>query len=626
VSVAVSAADARAELGRALGRPGTAELERLVPLLARDHPNQPFTFFARAELARRSGDVRAALGPAATALALMLPGAAKPDGTLPLGQVIATLASLPRERLTPLMPYVDQFGAVMERAGLYRDIGERLSALAQPLLAPGMQPRLTEAHAQLVLSLLAFAVESDEAWAANVFERVVLPWMDASAAAGQFDTAFMLEAIAYNAHTKRRENQEWFKHTAGRWMGPLAGHARAARGRYVPAHERWRREARRRVGFLVHNATMLAHIQVLVETLEAVARVGPRDYEFTVFVLGGRNADMQRRLSGCGVAIRYLDEGAPAGMHARMVRLQRILRDENYLACVWTSLVTLMAPAFAFRIAPLQVWWAMKYHACELPEIDARLALENVVLKKRLEGHDWLTIGNSSAQWIVPGREADARALRGRYPADKVVAACVGREEKLDSPPFLQAVSTLLKRHPELHFIWTGRTRRESIQSHFEREGVAGRTEFAGWVDTKLYAQAVDLFLDSFPFPCGFSLKEAMAAGKPSVMFRSPESIETGVPGSLSPAKAGDDSVAPDVREALRVIFSRERDFDLYLCAETPEEYVELASRAIADAAHRARVGAANREYIERFVSSPEAEATKLLAHLDHLCAKVPTQ
>jgi hypothetical protein len=79
------------------------------------------------------------------------------------------------------------------------------------------------------------------------------------------------------------------------------------------------------------------------------------------------------------------------------------------------------------------------------------------------------------------------------------------------------------------------------------------------------------------------------------------------------------------VREALRVIFSDRADFDLYLCADTPEQYVELASRAISDRAHRERVGAANREYIERFVSSPEAEAARFIAHLDALCAGVPT-
>jgi glycosyltransferase involved in cell wall biosynthesis len=541
--------------------------------------------------------------------------------------LVAAIASATPGQLRSLVPLAGQVGEAMKSAGAARYLGGGLGRMVAPLLAASAQPRLGPMHAHLALTLLAFSVDSPEEWAQAVFDDLVLPWMDAAAAAGQFNTAFALETMAYNAHVKRRESQEWFKRTAGRWLVPLAAHARAARGRFAPPHERWRPEATRRIAFFLHNATLLAHVQVLAETLEGVhAAGGAPGYAFTVFAFSGRNAVLEARLAACGVRLRYLEQPGDPGLLERLVRLQGILREENFIACIWVTLVTLMGPAFAFRIAPLQVWWAMKYHACDVPEIDARLALENVVLRKRLEGHDWLTIGNSSARWIVPGREAEASALRAGYPADRVVAACVGREEKLDSPDFLRAISTLLERHPELVFLWTGRARRDSIQSHFERAGVADRTVFVGWVDTKLYAQAVDLFLDSFPFPCGFSLKEAMAAGKAAVMFRSPESLETGVPGSLSPAAQAEDCVAPDVREALRRIFTDRADFDLYLCADTPEQYVELASRAISDRAHRDRVGAANREYIERFVSSPEAEAAKFIAHLDALCARVPME
>ena len=621
MTVATSAQTALAELRRALERPGTDDLERVVLPLERDHPGQPFTLYGRAEIARRRGDARGALVPSTAALAMMLgKGVANPDGTLPLPRVLASLVARPPAHLTALLPYATQFGSVAERSGMLRGMGEGLARLVSPLLAREAQAHLTELHAQLVLALFGFHVEADEAWATTVFEGLVLPWMEASAAEGRFETALQLEALAYNAHVKRRESQEWFKRTAGRWMGPLAEHSRKARGRFAPPHERWRPENVRRIGFFVHNASMLAHVMVLIETLEAVRNVGPRNYEFTVFVLGGRHPRMREKLTACGVQVRYLDEHVKSS-HGRLLELQRILREENFLGVIWTSLVTLMAMAFPQRIAPLQVWWAMKYHAGDMAEIDARMGLENVVLSKRLEGYEWRTIGNSSARWIVPGRDAEAAALRATWPADRVVAACVGREEKLDSPEFLRAVSTLLQRHPEMLFVWTGRNRRASIQSHFEREGVADRTHFAGWVDTKLYAQAVDVFLDSFPFPCGFSLKEAMAAGKPAVMMRTHESLETGVPGALSPVARGETRLAPEVDAKLRGIFTDRAEFDLYLCAEAPEGYVEMASRVISDPAWRARVGAANRAYIEAFVSSPEAEAVKFLDHLDALCA-----
>jgi glycosyltransferase involved in cell wall biosynthesis len=276
-------------------------------------------------------------------------------------------------------------------------------------------------------------------------------------------------------------------------------------------------------------------------------------------------------------------------------------------------------------MAPVQGWLAMKYHACEIDEIDARFAVENVVLTKRMDGHDWRTFGSAAASWLDPALEVPARELRAGFPADAVVAASIGREEKLDSPPFLEAVCTLLQRHPRLHFVWTGRVQRPSIQGAFERAGVAARTRFAGWVDTRLYAQAIDLFLDSFPFPCGFTLKEAMAAGKPAVMMSTPESLETGVPGAISPLVDGSGAAAPEARERLRAIFTAERDFDLYRCAGSPDEYVAMAGALVADAGLRSRVGSANRAFIEAFLSSPAAEARKFLAHLDAIFETIPT-
>ena len=73
-------------------------------------------------------------------------------------------------------------------------------------------------------------------------------------------------------------------------------------------------------------------------------------------------------------------------------------------------------------------------------------------------------------------------------------------------------------------------------------------------------------------------------------------------------------------------IFTHEREFDLYFCASTASEYVAMAERLIGDAALRARAGAANRAFIEGFLSSPHDEARKLLDHLDQVFATIPSR
>ena len=621
------AADPIALLQEALASTDAASLENAVRGLDAHQATQPYAFYAKAELARRQGDLARAGALSTTAVsALFNHKLASAEGRLSIPALLDACLGMAPAQLHAGFAYFNQLGEVLEQAGTLHGLAPLLPPLAARLAA---RPRGTTAsmHVATVFALLGFHDHCDAAWSERVLADVALPWLQAVAQQGDFEAAIAVENRIYASYVKRRESQAWFKAATARWIPLLAQAARRHRPPEATRHRLWREEPVRRVGFFLHNATMLAHIVVLIETLRAVHAVGARNYEFTVFVLGGRHPGMHDALTACGVRVRYLEEGRPQSpFFERLVALEDELRAGNFAAIFWVSLVTMMAIAFPRRIAPLQGWFAMKYHACEIDEIDVRLAVENVVLRKSMEGHEWRTLGSAAPSWVDAAKAAPARALRATFPADAVVAASIGREEKLDSPEFLAAVCELLRAHPNLRFLWTGRVPRASIQGAFERAGVADRARFVGWVDTKLYAQAIDLFLDSFPFPCGFTLKEAMAAGKPVVMMRTPESLETGVPGAISPLVEHTGAAPAEARERLRAIFTGERDFDLYLCAGSPAEYTAIASRLIGDAALRARAGAANRAFIEAFLSSPADEARKLLDHLDELFETLPRQ
>jgi len=617
---------ARDELFKALGAPEIAPLEHVTRLLTESFPRESMTLYAQAELLRRQGDIARAFHASATLLAAVLGEAAMTAGQLDLLKVFQVTAAVTPEQGARLAPYVQQFGHLLCVRTAQHPLDAALDSLAAPIAAQARAARLEPLQAILMLRLLGFTAPCPAPWAKRMFDTVVVPWMLAAARGANFETALMLESIAYDEYVKRVESQAWFKETTSRWIPALAAASRAHAPPAAERHAAWRAEPVRRVGFFVHNATMLAHIVVLIETLEAVREIGARNYQFTVFVGAGRNVEMEQALARCGVAVRYLLQPPARGHFNQIMALERMLREGNFAACFWISLVTMMAVAFARRIAPVQGWWAMKYHACDIAEIDAHLGMENAVTRKRMEGIDWRVLGTASTRWFDAAKSEGARRLRATFPGDAIVAASIGRSEKLDSPDFLAVVSRLLKSNPRLVFLWTGKTQRPSIQQHFEREGVADRARFVGWVDTRLYAQAIDLFLDSFPFPCGFTLKEAMAAGKPAVMYRCPESLETGVPGAISPVVEGSSAVALEVREAMRHIFTRERAFDLYFCAASPEEYFEMAQRLIEDQALARAAGAANRRYIETFLSSPRDEAKKFLDHMDEIFAAIPAQ
>ena len=622
----MGATDPIALLEQALASPGTANLDAAVRELELAYRDQPITFLAKAERAKRQGDFSQASGFSANAVARIFVAGSVTQGTsISMSRLIGACLALKVEHLHPRMAYLLQFGEVFERAGIFRSVEGQLAELVAPLIDPARHSQLTGYHLIAVLGILGFTEHAAQAWADRLFEQVLLPWLDIAAAQGNFENAMVAEHLALMNYVRRAESQAWFKAVTGRWVPRLAAAARQRAGELGPRHRAWRPEPTRRIGLFIHQASLLAHVVVMLETLAAVHRAGARNYEFTVFVASGRYGPLEERLRECGARAVYLEEGRPdSGLEERLVALERILARENFAAIFWVSYIGMMAAAFPRRIAPLQGWWAMKYHACDIDEIDVHLAVENVVRRKKMEGIEWRTLGAASRDWHDPQRAPAAAEIRARYAPDAIVTASIGREEKLDSPPFIDAICELLRRHPQMVFLWTGRAARPSIQSRFESAGVADRAHFVGWVDTKAYAQAIDVFLDSFPFPCGFTLKESMAAGKAAVMMRSDESLETGVPGAITPVVEGTGEAAPEARERLRAIFTERADFDLYLCARNVDEYMDMASRLIADASLRTRAGGANRAFITEFLSSPDDEARKFLDHLDELFETIP--
>ena len=171
-----------------------------------------------------------------------------------------------------------------------------------------------------------------------------------------------------------------------------------------------------------------------------------------------------------------------------------------------------------------------------------------------------------------------------------------------------------LRACPQAGFLWTGRERLFAIEARLNELGVGKRCHYIGWVDTKVYAQVLDAFVDSFPFPCAFTLYEAMAAGKAVLTYASPEASETGLHGLLSPLLAGE-SGNPDEQSRARSMFGD----SLYFCAGNAQEYVEMATRLVRDAELRRAAGEANRRFIAEFLSDRARTARILATHLIEL-------
>ena len=65
------------------------------------------------------------------------------------------------------------------------------------------------------------------------------------------------------------------------------------------------------------------------------------------------------------------------------------------------------------------------------------------------------------------------------------------------------------------------------ISSRSRKLGILDRCRFISWVNTALYAQVLDVFLDSFPFTSGHTAFESMATGYLVIVRNTPESLES---------------------------------------------------------------------------------------------------
>jgi len=511
------------------------------------------------------------------------------------------------------------FGTALEAAGVF---AEHAQNACEYLAAVDMRAcPAAEATNRLnaLLGLAAFRKGSSPDWNRRLFESAVLPWMKRALAAQQLDAGLMLEVAVLNEYVSQNETETHFAGCVRLWTDEmrLAGR-RFATG--LPPLPRRAPAAVPKVAFFVHQLSALAHVRLLLDVLEGHARLPePLLSPLIVCLRRSMNPLIIERIRQLGIEVFEMADSELRSAGAAEVRAIRdAVAARGVDAIVWVSLVPMMPFAFSVRIAPVQIWWAMKYHSLEFPEIDGYLTGGSVAGgTRRIGEREWRAGPIAAEDWFAPELAEEAVKVRAGYSRHRILYGCFGREEKLNSAPFLDAVTAILQAVPDAGFLWTGRQRHPAIQAKLESAGVAERCHFIGWVNTRLYAQVIDVFLDSFPFPCGYTLYESMAAANPAVLYASAEAMETGARSMIEPLLIGQQGSQQD-RDMARAIFQPDSGTDLYLCAHDRDKYVAHAVRLGTEDALRQQVGKAGQAFIERFMSD-----RKRLGHIycEHISA-----
>jgi hypothetical protein len=374
-----------------------------------------------------------------------------------------------------------------------------------------------------------------------------------------------------------------------------------------------------RVAFFVHSASMLAHVETLLAMLRGYRQQPFQPFEPYVIILTEYSKQLHEALFAVGAKVLFMERAAPQAkaLSWRMAAVRQALIQLDIPVLVFVSVVVWMPFMFAARVAPVQIWWAMKYHTLESPEIDGYLCGGTISRFKMIGSREWRAAPHGANDWFDPALTERALQIKAELGPWRVVLGSYGREEKLRDPRFLEVVCRILKAYPDCCFLWTGRKSDPTIQAAFEAHGVAAQTRFIGWVDTKLHAQVLDVFLDSFPFPAGFTIYQAMAAGVAAVLYEVPEA-DIGIQNSISKLYFGEEGEPAD-QQSVAEIFAKDSGAPLYLLAKDVEEYYALACKVIEDDAFRRAVGTAGKRFIEEYMSNAARMGEGYARHIDEV-------
>lgn len=519
-----------------------------------------------------AGMVAADLCAGGTAAALDRLASDVADGVLDVGEGLACL---------PL-------ATLLETAGVVRAPAMALPSVLAATAVPA--PRLADMVILAGLSPAAGPERREE-----TFTTVVLPLLERLAVEERIDTLLTMERVLYNNFVKQRESPEHhravFAHL-DRLLGPL-GSAVAAR---LPDHPVVPASARPRVAFYVIDGGLLAHVEVLITFLKGLLSSPDPPIEPVLALVGGAG-EIGAAATKLGVEIVRLPKHPDTVAHAIAARNQ--LRDQRIGALVFVSVPLHLSFFQTVRLAPVQIWWSMKFQLPNFDGIDGRLCYRSMGRHQvTVDGAVWYTAPVAIERPRMPPR-AEIDAVRAPF-AGRLVLGTVAREEKIAEPDYLKAVICILQARPDAVFLWTGRSRSATVQKAFEVSEVADRCHFVGWVDAALYSAAFDVFLETFPLT-GIMSAWAMYAGVPVASAGPLSWFATHLEGAFD----GKEPVGGTGEQAMRLFDTVGRK----PWADDVDGFVALTLRLVEDVPFRAAFVEASRRFMSEFLADGPASA-----------------
>lgn len=450
------------------------------------------------------------------------------------------------------------------------------------------------------LKQAGFQKESDECF------KIALGVLKKFADTGNVQGALIVENMVYDAFVKTTEAEDHYYNCFKQWSGLLQTLGRKHRRALRP------RAGTRKICFVLQAAVLLGHTEVMFTIIDAWRALGI-EADIYVAAVGAIDPRFQTYLDKRNIT--FIPPSGPNGEELPLADSVHMLRDRleklDVNTVVWASSPTLASYALAMKLAPRQVFWSVKFHPVYMQDVDVHLCGGHEVETARTyHGRPWTVSPFPLTIAFKENDPADVRKIRESFPPDAILLGSLAREEKFNSPAFLMTVCGLLARNPQAYFLWTGRSQPENVVATFKNFGVADRCRFIGWVDTNAYAEALDVFLETFPFGCGITGFQAMVHETPLLSLQGMDMLY-GYQLHGAVAQQFKDMAIPRTHfETLEI-----------LTAADPGHYIELAQKLIDSESYRKEIGAREKAYAQKEQAAVQRYAQRMWTNMTGLSA-----
>jgi hypothetical protein len=290
-------------------------------------------------------------------------------------------------------------------------------------------------------------------------------------------------------------------------------------------------------------------------------------------------------------------------MTVRFEQCRQDLAQLQTAAVVFVSIPLHLEYLSALKLAPVSIWWSMKFPLPNFKKLDGRVFFRRLFAGRvDIEGECWYG-GPLGLEFPPEPDPMTVAAIRAKYAAGPILGT-VAREEKIREPVYLAAIAKIMQAHPTASFLWTGRQALPEIVQYFDSQGIGDRCHFIGWVDPALYCRVFDVFLETFPLT-GLMSGWAMSFG---------QAVATAGPlGWLGTYLAGiyDGSLPCTMTERMQIdeVFAPIIGRVPCIWGKDGDEFVALVSALLREEQLRRDFGHCCQHFMRRFLADPAGSA-----------------